>query len=187
MNARENMVMSAALLMRRDGVEATSFTNVLEHSGAPRGSIYHYFPRGKTQLMEEAARWGGDYIATALADALEQSGPEAALDFSEQFWRIVLTESDFADGCPIVAATVEGNRTPELREAAGEVFKKWSGVVADGLERHGVEPARAQALGSFFFSSIEGAVILSRAQRSFEPLDQAFGLLRELLRDAVPA
>ena len=185
MNAREKMVMSAALLMRQQGVEGTSFSQVIDASGAPRGSIYHYFPDGKVQLMREATRWGGEFITDQLARAFEEGGPHAALDFSETFWRAVLTESDFRDGCPIVAATVEGERAPDVRDAAGRVFKGWAELVADGLERHGVERERARSLGSFFFSAVEGAVILARAQRSLEPLDRTFGELRRVLDDAL--
>jgi AcrR family transcriptional regulator len=187
MKPREKMVVSAALLMRKQGVEATSFSQVIEASGAPRGSIYHHFPDGKTQLMEEATRFGGEFIANALRTALEDADPYAALEVSEKFWRSVLEESDFRDGCPIVAATVEGERSPQIRDAAGRVFAGWAELVADGLERHGVEPDRARSLGSFIFSAVEGAVILSRAQRSFEPLDRAFEELRRTLDDALGA
>ena len=179
--------MSAALLTRRQGVEGTSFSQVIDASGAPRGSIYHYFPGGKTQLMEEATRYGGEYIATALRKALDEGGPHAALDLSEAFWREVLEQSDFAEGCPIVAATVEGERSPTVRDAAGRVFAGWAELVADGLADHGVARSRADALGSFIFSAIEGAVVLARAQRSFEPLDRTFDELRRTLDDALGA
>ena len=185
MRSRDKMVMGAALLMRRQGVEATSFSQVIDASGAPRGSIYHYFPGGKSQLMQEATRYGGEYIANALTQAFEEGDPYTALEVSEQFWRTVLQESDFEDGCPIVAATVDGARTPQVRDAAGEVFAGWAELVADGLVRHGVPPDRAQTLGPFFFAAIEGAVVLARAQRSFEPLDRTFEELRRTLDDAL--
>jgi TetR/AcrR family transcriptional regulator, lmrAB and yxaGH operons repressor len=185
MKAREKMVVSAALLMRKQGLEATSFSQVLEASGAPRGSIYHHFPGGKTQLMEEATRYGGEFIATALRNAFESGDPHAALDFSEAFWHSVLEESDFKEGCPIVTATVDAERAPEVREAAGKVFVDWAHVVAEGLERHGVPPDRARSLGSFFFAAVEGAIVLARAQRSFEPLDRTFEELRRALDDAL--
>ena len=41
---RERMIQSALVLMGEHGVEATSFSQVIERSGAPRGSIYHHFP-----------------------------------------------------------------------------------------------------------------------------------------------
>ncbi len=46
-DSRQNMIQSAALLMRERGVDATSFSEVLAHSGAPRGSIYHHFPAAR--------------------------------------------------------------------------------------------------------------------------------------------
>ena len=58
-SARDDMLRSAAHLFRRRGVEATSLADVIDHAGAPRGSIYHHFPRGKPQLVEEATRTAG--------------------------------------------------------------------------------------------------------------------------------
>ena len=56
---RERMVVSAALLIRERGAQATAISDVLKHSGAPRGSAYHYFPGGRMQLLEEATEYAG--------------------------------------------------------------------------------------------------------------------------------
>jgi TetR/AcrR family transcriptional repressor of lmrAB and yxaGH operons len=56
-DSREKMVRSAASLIASRGLNATSFSDVVADSGAPRGSIYHHFPDGKEQLSEEAVRW----------------------------------------------------------------------------------------------------------------------------------
>jgi hypothetical protein len=42
------MVESAVTLLAMRGLQGTSFSDVLERSGAPRGSIYHHFPRART-------------------------------------------------------------------------------------------------------------------------------------------
>ena len=68
-NPRERMVVSAALLIRERGAQATAISDVLEHSGAPRGSAYHYFPGGRTQLLCEAVDYAGDYIAAKISAA----------------------------------------------------------------------------------------------------------------------
>src|SRR3954469_1568181 len=109
---RKRMIRSAALLIRERGVEATSFSDVLEHSGAPRGSIYHHFPGGKAQLVEEATRWAGDFIARAQIASLQDGDPVAAVDAAIARWRDVLGETDFAAGCPVAAVTVDGDRLP---------------------------------------------------------------------------
>ena len=63
------MVVSAALLMRERGAHSTAIADVLEHSGAPRGSAYHYFPGGRGQLLCEAVDYAAGYVADAIAGA----------------------------------------------------------------------------------------------------------------------
>src|SRR5688500_4922389 len=59
-DSRERMVLSAATLLREYGASATSVDRVLAHSGAPRGSVYHHFPGGRAQLIDEAVTLAGD-------------------------------------------------------------------------------------------------------------------------------
>jgi AcrR family transcriptional regulator len=182
---RDRMIRSAALLMRERGVEATSFSDVLAHSGAPRGSIYHHFPHGKAELIEEATRWAGDFIATGERVTLEANDPVAALDVITDYWRSVLRDSEFAAGCPIAAATVEGDRVPAAREAAGDVFRRWETPYADALERNGIPARRARSVATLVISALEGAIILARAQRSIAPLERVADELHTLVSDAL--
>jgi TetR/AcrR family transcriptional repressor of lmrAB and yxaGH operons len=184
-DSRERMIQSAALLMRERGVEATSLSDVLEHSGAPRGSVYHHFPDGKAQLVEEATRYAGDFIAAALATALAQDDPVTALRGFTDTWLAVLRDSEYAAGCPVVAAAVEGDGNPAAREAAGVAFQSWQASLADAIERHGIPSARAERLATLAIASIEGAVVLSRAQRSTAPLERVADELVMLTRDAL--
>jgi TetR/AcrR family transcriptional regulator, lmrAB and yxaGH operons repressor len=179
-DARERMIRSAALLFRERGVEGTSFSDVLAHSGAPRGSIYHHFPRGKAELIEETTRYAGDFIAGGLAEALEQKDPAAALRRFAEVWSASLRDSDFAAGCPVVAVALDSELTPAAREAAGAAFGRWEELLADSFEQHGATSERAQSLATLAVASIEGAVVLSRAQRSTEPLDRVAAELAEL-------
>ena len=184
-NPRDKMVQSAALLMREHGVENTSFSQVVAHSGAPRGSIYHYFPGGKAQLVEEAVRWSGDVMSQAFRHRLEAGDPLELLDTSEAFWRGVLEGSDFAAGCPVAAGSLEAERTPAVRDAAGEVFAEWQDVIAAGLAEHGVPDIRARSLAAVIFASIEGAVLMARAQRSMAPVEATIAELKRLVADAL--
>jgi TetR/AcrR family transcriptional regulator, lmrAB and yxaGH operons repressor len=183
---RERMINSALVLMGEHGVEATSFSQVIEHSGAPRGSIYHHFPGGKAQLIEEATVHAGDIIVKLLTDAVERhQDPVAAVDAIADFWRTVMHNSDFAAGCPVLAATLEGDRSPAARDAARVAFERWQYLLADILRRAGIPEERARSLGSISISAIEGAVILARAQRSNAPLERVVDELRTLFHDAI--
>ena len=182
---RRRMIQSAALLMRERGVEATSFSEVIERSGAPRGSIYHHFPGGKAQLIEESTRYAGDFIAAGLVAALETSDPLASVRAFVASWRAILRQSDYGAGCPVVAATLEGDRTPGARAAAGVAFARWQDLLADGIAGRGVAPARARSVATLTIAAIEGAVIVARAQRSSGPLDRVAGELERVVADAI--
>src|SRR3954451_17361246 len=186
-DARDQMIRSAAALIRERGVEATSFSDVLAHSGAPRGSIYHHFPRGKAQLIEEATRYAGDMVVKLLGSAVERSegDPRAALDAISGFWKALLYNSDFAAGCPVVAASLENENAPAAREAAREAFMRWEAGYTALLTNAGVPDARARSLASIAVSGVEGAVILSRAQRSNGPLERVVAELDVLFRGAI--
>jgi len=183
---RERMIESALVLMGEHGVEATSFSQVIEHSGAPRGSIYHHFPGGKEQLITEATRYAGDVVANLMTEAVEQhDDPVAAVDAIIGFWRTVLYDSDFAAGCPVIAATLESDHSPAARDAAREAFERWEQLYTEMLKRAGVPEERARSLGSIAISAVEGAVILSRARHSNGPLERVVDELRKLFHDAI--
>ena len=95
---RERMVVSAALLIRERGAQPTAIADVLEHSGAPRGSAYHYFPGGRTQLLCEAIDYAGEYIAAKIATA--ENAVCDALDGLIADYRKQLLRSDYRAGCP---------------------------------------------------------------------------------------
>ena len=182
---RDRMIRSAATLMREHGVEAMSFSDVVAHSGAPRGSIYHYFPGGKAQLVAEATRWAGGFVLTRNSAAMEADGPLGAVEASLQAWRAVLTETEFRAGCPIAAATVDGEQIPAGREAAGEVFRDWQQALAASLRSRGVADERAQSVATLVYAGIEGGILLARAQRSIEVWETVVAELRRLVAAAL--
>jgi TetR/AcrR family transcriptional repressor of lmrAB and yxaGH operons len=165
------MIESAALLFRERGIEGTSFTDVIEHSGAPRGSIYHHFPGGKPELAEAATRWAGEHILASTTAGLAERDPAAAIDHLCRWWTRVLESTDHQGGCVIVAATLAGEREPAAH-AAAESFTTWENAIAHALRARGLGARRARSLATLIISAIEGAIILSRAHRTTEPLDR---------------
>src|ERR1700750_1336132 len=89
---RRKMIQGAAQLLARHGLQATSFAEVLEHTGAPRGSVYHHFPQGKDQMVGEAVDLAGDYLAGLLAPLAGASAASVTEHFLA-IWRGVLAQS----------------------------------------------------------------------------------------------
>jgi len=186
---RERMVRSAAVLIRERGAHPTAIADVLAHSGAPRGSAYHYFPGGRTQLLCEAIDYAGEYIARKIAKA--ETGL-AALDGLFEDYRQQLQHTDFRAGCPVVAVSVEAGdpdkpdqATPVIERAA-TAFARWTDLIAERLVADGVSKKRAAELAMLTTTSIEGAIVVARASRDLKPLDLVHGQLRALLLAETP-
>lgn len=52
---RPRMIESTIALLRERGAAGMTIDAVLEHSGAPRGSVYHHFPGGRRELLRTPA------------------------------------------------------------------------------------------------------------------------------------
>ncbi|HTX95953.1 MAG TPA: TetR/AcrR family transcriptional regulator [Mycobacterium sp.] len=181
-DVRERMLDSTDTLIRQRGASATSLDNILAHSGAPRGSLYYYFPGGRTQLIEETVERAGASIEQLIASAGDHS-PIEVFDGFVKAWRDDLIASSFQAGCPVLAVAIETqDETPQLTEAAARAFTSWRSALAALLRRHGASPAEARRLANLVIAAVEGAVALSRAEQSPQPLDDAARALRPLLQ-----
>src|SRR4051812_38014802 len=150
MTTRERMIVSTALLVREKGARATSIDDVLQHSGAPRGSVYHHFPGGRDELLREATVFARGVVAHRLSKDL---GPVDLLDRFVDGYRRDLIANDFRPGCPVAAVAIESESG--LQDLAAETFDAWLDLLTD---RIGDEETALLVL-----SSLEGALILCQA------------------------
>src|SRR2546422_10139914 len=105
-DSRESMVRGAASLIRTRGMNATSFAEVLAESGAPRGSIYHHFPKGKEQLAGDAIRWTSDRML-AHQRACRATTAAGVLGCFIDMWRQVVVASSGAAGCVVAGVAID--------------------------------------------------------------------------------
>ncbi|WP_280401836.1 TetR/AcrR family transcriptional regulator [Nocardia carnea] len=182
---RAAMIRSAISLIRRRGVAAVSFADVLEASGAPRGSVYHHFPGGKSQLITEATRVAGARVTGELTRVLGTPETAAALRSLAETLARGLDRGDYAIGCPIAAAAL-GNE-PDAVAAAGATFDSWRDLIAEKLVRDGAAAPRARSVAVLVVSALEGALIVARTERDPAALDTVVAELNVLCRSAVDA
>jgi AcrR family transcriptional regulator len=168
-NARTKMIESAVTLLAMRGLQGTSFGDVLQRSGAPRGSIYHHFPEGKDQLVDGAMELAGDR-ALAVLDAVEGVPPIEVTRYFLDLWRQVLVRSKLRAGCAVLAVTVATD-SPDLLDHAASIFRAWRGRLAELYVNGGMDGAAAARLAVTIVAASEGAVVVSRAERSLEPFE----------------
>ncbi len=141
-STRHNMLVSAAEVMRERGAAGVTIDEVLARSGAPRGSVYHHFPEGRNQILAEALRCAGDAI-TAGIDAAAEKGAGYLVGEFVDFWERLLTDSDFAAGCPVVAAAIGWTQEePQLTAVASDIFGRWRDALAGAFAPTASTPPR---------------------------------------------
>lgn len=168
-DVKQRMIEGASRLLATNGLQGTSFSEVLELTGAPRGSVYHHFPKGKNQLVEAAV----DLAGQRAIDFLERKAGASAVEVAEYFlalWREVLVRSHFEAGCAVLAVTVAAD-SPELLDHAASVFRAWRHRLAELLATGGLRADAAPGFAALLVAACEGAVVVSRAEQSLEPFD----------------
>jgi AcrR family transcriptional regulator len=169
------MVRSAAQLIRRQGVSGTGMREIVAEANAPRGSLQHYFPGGKEELVSDALLWAGGMEAGRVKRCLrelESRAPSALLAAIVDNWRRDLTNEQFSVGCPLVAAAADTAATStQLRDAVRQAFDGWQEPLAESLVDLGVSVERSDNLAIVIIAALEGAIILARIRGDLTPFD----------------
>ena len=168
-DVRDRMVAGAMAMLAERGLQATSFSEVLSATGAPRGSLYHHFPGGKDQLVAAAVDRAGAVLADAMEPATDAPAPVVVARFLA-IWRALLTRSRCEAGCAVAAVTVATD-SPDLLMHVSGVFRGWRELLGDLLQRGGLSREQASRFALLLIASVEGAVVLSRADQDLQPFE----------------
>ena len=179
---RKKLVAATAELLQRQGYHATGLAQIVAESGAPRGSLYFYFPDGKDQLAVAAldassSEWRARIDATvAAAPDLGQAVEDVCRLLADD-----LAASDYQRGCPVAAVALEAAATSgPVRKAVEGHYAEWSDAIVERLTARGMPRDGARQLATFVLATVEGALLLAKVQRSREPLLVVGKMLRAM-------
>ncbi|MEM9406054.1 MAG: TetR/AcrR family transcriptional regulator [Acidobacteriota bacterium] len=180
---RDALVRTAIRLFRRQGYARTGLNEVLRRSGAPKGSLYHYFPGGKEELGAEAVRVACGSVEQTLL-GLEETCTSPA-EFLRSYLQLLggwMEASGFRDGCPVATTLLEMAPGVEpIAEAGRRGFEAWTDVMARALRSPGESDAARRAKARTVVAAVEGALLLARAEGSARPLRDVEATLLRLL------
>jgi TetR/AcrR family transcriptional regulator, lmrAB and yxaGH operons repressor len=180
--ARQDAIAAATRLFDRQGYHGTGIAQILAESGAPRGSFYFHFPGGKGELAVEAVRVAAAEVEDLLrAAAMRHPRPGPMVRAVARALARWLERSDYAEGCPVTAIALGAHRDDALRSACQAAYASWQGLLTEHLVGGGVERGRAAALATLVVAALEGAVVMSRAQRDPAPVNEVASQLAVLL------
>ena len=167
---KKKLVEATASLLRRQGYHATGLSAIVDESGAPRGSLYFYFPGGKDELAVAALEASGVEWRARIEQAVD-GAPDlgAALDAVVKVLADDLAASSFENGCPVAAVALEST-SPVVHAAVQRHYAQWQADITDRISQFGLAKPAAAQLATVALAAIEGALLLAKVQRSKTPL-----------------
>ena len=169
---REQILSTTRTLLEKQGYHGTGLNEIVRESGAPKGSLYYYFPDGKEQIVAEAVIGSGKETAERIQAGLMGSGSasKAVYDFVMLVAENV-ERSGFSAGSPLTAVAMETVKESErINLACREAYELLRSAFLAKLVESGFTQAKAKELSTFIIASVEGGIILSRTQYTADPL-----------------
>lgn len=158
---RQRIIDGAAAEIRVSGAVATTLDDVLARTGTSKSQLFHYFPRGKEQLLLAVAEQEAARVLSDQQPHLSRLTSWAAW----QRWRDVEVERYRRQGqqCPLSTVMSEIGRTPGARAVTSALIEQWRREIECGvraMQRQGkiadsVDPTRAAAA---LLAGIQGGV-----------------------------
>jgi DNA polymerase III psi subunit len=108
---------------------------------------------------------------------------EGVLEHLILLFRQVVVASGGAAGCAVAGVTIDvAEGDEDLLAVARDAFQSWVSLLASQLEEVGVSSERVRNIALTAIASVEGALILCRAEGSDEPLRAVGEQLLALVR-----
>jgi TetR/AcrR family transcriptional repressor of lmrAB and yxaGH operons len=109
-------LVAAAKLFRQQVYHDTALHDILDVGGAPRGSLYFHFPKGKEEIGEAALTLVAEGVRRAITQAIETSeNVETFLTRVARGMPSDLERSDYKEGCLIATTALETAAQSEVR------------------------------------------------------------------------
>ncbi|WP_257351117.1 TetR/AcrR family transcriptional regulator [Pseudalkalibacillus decolorationis] len=185
-SARTRLIEATFNLIEQQGYHGTGLNQIIKESGAPKGSLYYYFPDGKEQLVSEAIELYGQALAERIRGVLKNADNPAEI--------IKLIFTNFAKKLDASGCTKSGsfativletsNTSERLRKACNRMYDSCSASYTEMFMTHGFSEKRATQIATLITTSMEGAIILCRAKQSSEPLIQIAEELKSYINHA---
>lgn len=159
--------------MRGTGLSGAGINEIVRESGAPKGSVYHFFPGGKQQIvtaaLAEYAQTVVDFIESTLAQKRSPRAKVRAL-FEAFAKRVEQGEFRYSCAAGTVCLDLDADST-ELREAVAETLDRYVEAIATHFRCE--DHRRSRSFAGLLLNAIEGAYIASRAHRASQPFREA--------------
>ncbi|WP_313615743.1 TetR/AcrR family transcriptional regulator [Rhizobium sp.] len=173
---RADAIAPLAEVFREHGYEGASLALIGKATGLGKGSLYHFFPNGKEEMvravLDEIGQWFEEAVYSPLRNATDvNSALSAMLDSTDQYFRS-------GRRVCLVGALAVANTRDLFAHAIRGYFVAWVDALQSALLRQSRDADQARILAEETVLAIQGAIVLSRAMDDPAVFQRAIDQLR---------
>lgn len=164
---KDRLIFAAAHLFSDCGYHGVGLAEILAQAQAPKGSLYHHFPNGKSDLALASATWASDQMLLLIAASFEpaDSFAEGAATLCHKLAKLFDCAGKWS-GCPVSSTLFEGPDNAPFQRHAAHLFEGWISEVKYHGQRLGFSEDHAATLAQNFYILLQGGWQLARVRRN---------------------
>ncbi|MGD1950960.1 MAG: TetR/AcrR family transcriptional regulator [Leptolyngbyaceae cyanobacterium] len=183
--ARETYLPVLFRLFRHHGYDGVSLAKIAEATGLGKASLYHHFPGGKAQMVEETLAYSGRWMADNIVGPLQGHG--VPLDRLQRMCDRISALYEAGEQPCLLASLITGGARDMFQDAIKARLQTLVDAISSVLIDAGLAPDLAQQRGEDAVMTIQGSLILSRGLDDPTPFQRAVAQLPERLLEGLPA
>jgi TetR/AcrR family transcriptional repressor of nem operon len=171
---RQEIIRKAAPIFNQRGYDGAALSDLMRATGLEKGGIYRHFD-SKEQLAAEAFDYAWrETLAARIHDLDTISNTVDRL--KQLVANFIGRRGIIPGGCPLLNTAIDtDDGNPVLRERARKALHGWrsylTSVIRAGIKARQIRPSvDAKKLATLIISSLEGAIMVNRLERSEEAL-----------------
>ncbi len=174
---RADVLPALGEVFREHGVAGASLSIITEATGLGKGSLYHFFPGGKEEMvaavLAQIDGWFEDNVFSPLDNAAD---PRRAID---DMFDAVTDYFDSGSRVCLVGALALVDTRDSFSDAIRSYFDRWVKALARALKKLGHPRGHAKDQAEHIVLGIQGALVLARASHDNAVFTRAISRLRK--------
>ncbi len=159
---RSDVIPALGEIFRECGFSGASLSEITDRTGLGKGSLYHFFPQGKSEMAEavldEIDFW---FEKNIYAPLRENKDSVAAI---ESMFKEVHRYFDSGNRICLVGAFALDNTRDQFSKKVHSYFKAWVKALSAALKQCGFTQNEAKLAAEDVVGGIQGALVLARSQ-----------------------
>ena len=159
LHSRDEVVIRLTKVIRRNGYDGSSLSDLSKATGLGKSSLYHYFPDGKDDMVRAVLAHLAAELEAGLFAPLRRGG--SPMRRLQAMGRTLDTFYRHGHEPCVLAQMVLGNSRERFGAQLRAIFGAWTDAIAGALLDAGIPPAASKHRAEDAVLRIEGALVLA--------------------------